>query len=622
MAGLLAGAALLLLLLLGAVDAGAFQPPADAGVINVRAYGARGDGVHDDTAALTAAIDAAGTDTRAAFWRSRPVYLPEGTYIVSDTIVRRYADGRFASGMVLRGQSRARTIIRLRDHAPGFADAAASRPVIMTTSKLLDLPSGRDYRGQGEGNDAYDNMIEDLTIDVGLNPGAIGIDYLANNLGAIRNVTVTAPPSSGAVGISMRRKWPGPALLERVEVRGFEVGVSIARTEYGMTLDHVRLRGQRRAGLVNDANVVSAADLVVEDAAEPVVNLSPKGLIVLVGGRVAGGLAAIRNIGAVTVLGLDAGPGAPALWGVLSGAAFTPHPAGQFDAVLPDPPAPQEAPPEAWANALAGAPATSPEPRDITEGLRRAIASGAATIYLPYGRYAIRDRIALPASVRRIVGFNASLSASDARVPGFFRGAGVFDIAEAGPPLTIEGVVFDQTDIGDQVGVSLRAPRTLVLRDIVTAGATLLDRSPAGGAVFIEDTCCGPLRVAGPAPVVARQLDSEYGAPRILADGAHLTILGIKTENPGVVVDAREDARTSILGGLLYQVQDADPAVPAFALSGQSRLAAAFVEEVLRPASRYGFYVAGPRPVPVTEFPTRGYGRLVPWLAWSAEGRY
>ena len=62
----------------------AAQPfPADSGALNVRDFGAKGNGQDDDTAALLAAIAAAGTDTGAFFWRTRIVYLPAGTYLVS-----------------------------------------------------------------------------------------------------------------------------------------------------------------------------------------------------------------------------------------------------------------------------------------------------------------------------------------------------------------------------------------------------------------------------------------------------------------------------------------------------------------------------------------------------------
>ena len=54
------------------------QPVAVPGSVNVRAYGAVGDGSTDDTAAVAAAFTAADT-------LSRPVYLPAGTYL-TDTI--------------------------------------------------------------------------------------------------------------------------------------------------------------------------------------------------------------------------------------------------------------------------------------------------------------------------------------------------------------------------------------------------------------------------------------------------------------------------------------------------------------------------------------------------------
>ena len=54
--------------------------PLDSGALNVRDFGAKGNGRDDDTAALLAAIAAAGADTGAFFWRTRIVYLPAGTY--------------------------------------------------------------------------------------------------------------------------------------------------------------------------------------------------------------------------------------------------------------------------------------------------------------------------------------------------------------------------------------------------------------------------------------------------------------------------------------------------------------------------------------------------------------
>src|ERR1017187_7032758 len=63
----------------------AYEPPevrfpVDAGVINVKTeFGAKGDGLSDDTAAIRAAIQGPGVQVRV-------LYFPKGTYIVSDTL--------------------------------------------------------------------------------------------------------------------------------------------------------------------------------------------------------------------------------------------------------------------------------------------------------------------------------------------------------------------------------------------------------------------------------------------------------------------------------------------------------------------------------------------------------
>src|SRR5882757_8438993 len=60
--------------------------PADSGALNVRDFGAKGNGRDDDTGALLAAIAASGDDTGAFFWRTRIVWLPAGKYLVSRSL--------------------------------------------------------------------------------------------------------------------------------------------------------------------------------------------------------------------------------------------------------------------------------------------------------------------------------------------------------------------------------------------------------------------------------------------------------------------------------------------------------------------------------------------------------
>jgi len=177
------------------------------------------------------------------------------------------------------------------------------------------------------------------------------------------------------------------------------------------------------------------------------------------------------------------------------------------------------------------------------------------------------------------------------------------------------------TDLGEQLAVQVTARRDVTLRDIVTAGTSLLDRPAGGGRIFIEDTCCGAMRIAGPEPVYARQFDTEGGGTRIVNDGSPLTILGLKTEGNATVLENRNGARSLIIGGLLYVVYEASPAVPSFINDGGSLLAS-FAEESFRSSSRYTVYLqdrTARGEVRAASFPARGYGRIVPWLATAAD---
>ena len=602
--------------------------PADSGIVDVRDFGAKGDGHTDDTAAIQTAINEAGPDSGPLFWRARIVWLPAGTYLVSDTLRRRYANGGYGSGMILMGESPSATVIRLADHASGFSDPSAPRGVVMSTSKLLDgspTSGGKDYKRKGEGNDAYENFVENLTIDVGrANPGAIGIDYLANNIGAIRDVSVIAPDGSGATGISMLRKWPGPALLQRVSVSGFATGISVGETEYGITLDRILLEGQREVGLLNDHNSIAAAHLTVTTAATAIANTAAEGHIVLVNSalrRAGGESEPLINRGTilfhgVTFDGFPSHSDAPTVTGVQTATRFRSLPADN-DIALADAPSPPEDRLTDWANVLRFAD-SGPDPREVTYALRRAFASGASTVYLPHGRYVIRDSIIVPPTVRRIVGMNSSITVPSDRASAFSRSSGMLRITQPGSPLTIEKLVFDMTDLGDQVAVDVSAPRDVVLRDIVTAGASLLDRASTGGRVFVENVCCGAMHIAGSRPVIARQFDTEGSFTRITNQGGDLVVLGLKTEGDCTVLDNRDGASATIFGGLLYIVRDADPNIPAF-LNTSSVLRASFVEESFRANSNYAIYVRGPgQEILARDFPNRNHGRVVPWLFTGA----
>jgi hypothetical protein len=607
--------------------------PEDSGAINVRSYGARGDGRTDDTASLLAAIAASGGDTGRAIWHDRIVFLPAGTYLVSDTLLKRYANGNFASGMILVGESPGSTILRLVDRAPGFGDPAAPRAVVMTSSKRIDKSGGRDYAGRGEGNDAYENFVENLTVDVGSgNPGAIGIDYLANNIGAIRDVIVRAPAGSGATGIAMLRKWPGPALLQRVAVQGFDIGIDVGNTEYSVTLSRIHLNGQRVAGLRNADNMVTAEDLNIEGAAGvSLLNTTAKGMLMLAGGTIGlpkSDAAVLENRGTIVFDGTRLPPSA-ALPARLSAS-------GPADGWLEGPTWHSEVP--AWSMQHPQAPHVNAGPRDKWAGvtgsddnappsdstavLQAAFAS-AATVYLRHGTFWISAPLEIPATMHRLIGMNSTLRVLPQYRGGFPRDRGMLRVLQPGQPLAIEHLALDNTDQGNQSGIEVSAARTVLVRDVLGAGVVTLDRRAGGGPAFLENSCCGTVRVAGAAPVVARQLNTEGSGTRIHNMGAPLVILGLKTEGYCTVASSEAGASTAILGGLLYVVRTPGPdLVPAF-ITVNASLTARFVEESLRPASRYTVYLADrresiARQVAADGMPKRDFGRIVP-LLWAGE---
>jgi len=78
--------------------AGQGMDETDPGIFNITAFGARGDGIADDSDAIQKAIDAAGNFSRGHASKGGIVYLPAGAYVVSKTLLVTQAVKIFGHG--------------------------------------------------------------------------------------------------------------------------------------------------------------------------------------------------------------------------------------------------------------------------------------------------------------------------------------------------------------------------------------------------------------------------------------------------------------------------------------------------------------------------------------------
>lgn len=285
-----------------------FVPPAGSGVVNVKDYGAKGDGVNDDSDAIQEAIYKNIDRNR---YRSSPfIYFPNGTYKISKPIETKKEpygwSGGWRCGLTLIGETRSKTIIKLADGAPGYNDKNKRKWVIATGSES----DKRNKKGQkpisGGGNRAFRHNIFNLTVDVGKNnPGAIGIDFIVSNRGSIDNVTIRAPEGSGSIGVDMSRNWPGPGLINDVLIEGFDTGMKLRHYQYGMAFENIKMRGQRTIGIDNQHNVVVMRNVDFEGKVPFYKSTSGHSMLCLLDSKIKGvgttGIAAIQSAGCVNL---------------------------------------------------------------------------------------------------------------------------------------------------------------------------------------------------------------------------------------------------------------------------------------------------------------------------------
>lgn len=601
-------------------------------------FNARGDGVTDDTQALIAALRFVrdnyeilqGDDYSFCCQkhsRNWVVYLPDGEYLVSDTvcqgwpalamnIIKGYnhckyfrvesleherqlnkqpeacVDAENNWNLRVLGQSRDKTIIRLRDAALGFG-ADADKAVLAF------------YLLQRGSNVNLGNYCENLTIDTGRgNPGAVGLKWNSSNWGGIRNLVIRSGDGSGRAGL-VTDAQNATGYHRDLRVEGFDTGIEIATAcETMITLEYATLTGQRETAIrLGDAKAdnggdnLSARKLLVEDA--PVVLLAgragqaiilesefrsargraaamvvePDGFLLARDLRVRGYYSAVSRHGAIAVGAGDIAEyisDMPVTLGDAKSARLR-LPIKDSPMILPETDLAQ------WAN-VDDFGARGDGLADDTAAIQRAMHSGKPVVYFPRANYVINGTVDIPASVREITALFGAIHRSAAAE---FDGPALFRLAEA----SAEPLLIHQAMSAGGVFLDHAADRPVILEDIYVIfnhGRSYADKAgmlfPSGAAqntetwrlyrnscpdgapkeVFVNssigfssDNAAGTLALEN-VRVWGRMINTEHLHTLYSFRRSDAWIFGFKSENADTLLKAADGSRVEILGGSLF----------------------------------------------------------------------
>lgn len=541
-------------------------------------YNAPKDGIRDATSAINAAL-------KANIGSGRCIYLPNGTYLISKTLVwPNQPNGNLPAELKLQGQSQAGVTIKLKDNCPDFTNPDAPQAMIAT---------GHDVAQN------FFNGVKNLTIHSGSgNAGAIGLRYYANNVGTSSNITIVSGDGNGAIGLDLYwQNENGPLLVKNLTVDGFDVGVNTGSCQNSQTIEHLTLRNQKKVGILTSGGVLNIRNLVSINTV-PAVNNS--GILTILGASLSGGsssVAAIFNTGTLYVRdfsakgyarGIDNQSGNGQSMNALRIAEWSSHNEISLNAGKPGMlklPV-KETPDMIWDAESDWQAVIHPgDGTDATTEIQQAIDAGKTTVYLNPGNYKVTGKIYVRGNVRTLYGFGCFLDVQK---------DGGFVVREGSHPI----VVFENFSGGYGIAffVTQSSKRIVAIKNVCNWGVKKDENS---GDLFLEDICSNPwtwFEFYG-GNVWARQLNPENDGTHILNKSTNLWILGLKTERGGTLIETVNSGQTEVCGFFCYTTTD--PAGRPMFINNDSKFSAigaetsyssayeTFVKEMIGGTTRY-----------------------------------
>lgn len=511
------------------------------------------------------------------------IYFPNGTYLVSDTISYSHENlcniflglpgYELSRQIYFKGESRDGVTIRLKDNCRGF-EFGANKPVV-------------SFMRAESSNVAMTNTFEDITIDVGSgNSGAVGLVFFANNTGSIKNVRIVSSDSEyrGYTGLEINHEIISGCYVKNLEVIGFQYGVRVIPARHYVTLEHIALKHQKKAGIFVNNTMVIVRDIKSENSVPAMKIDGNMAHVIVADGELTGGnpldSGIVYSLGSCYIRNVRSD-------GYKSAVAFREFPRADGNRAIefsnedtytlfdenaqtlnltaediPDIPWNNDETEWAFSDEYG---AIGDGMHDDTVAVQKLMNSGKKYIFFQPGEYLLNGTINIPPSVERVNFMYCSLAAGEklrSELKSAFRVVGESDV-----PLIVEDVFAWEKFYGHFRFIEHASKRTLILSDLHIQTAAFYFNSEQGGKVFIENCACTvggdlyravcPFEFVGQT-VYARNMNPERADCEIINDHGTLWLMGFKAEGYGTTVKTVNGGVTEILGGVASMGENKD----------------------------------------------------------------